>query len=112
MNSILDTIKKMLGLDDTLDAFDVDILVHINSAFTVLYQLGVGKATPFSISDGTKKWSDFLESNLDIEAVKSYIYLKVKLAFDPPQNSFSIDAINRQINELEWRLTAIAESEL
>ena len=82
--SILNTIKKMVGVDSTYTAFDTDIIVHINSTFSTLNQLGVGPSTPFHISDSTATWSQFMGTNLAIESVKSYIYAKVKLAFDPP----------------------------
>lgn len=105
MDSILDTIKKMLGIDATDTAFDTDLIIHINSIFGVLNQLGVGPESTFSISDNNETWSDFLETSADLEQVKSYIFLKIKLLFDPPSNSFTIDAFNRQASEFEWRLT-------
>jgi hypothetical protein len=104
MTSILTTIKKLLGLDGDDTAFDTDVIIHINSAFSNLYQLGVGTSTPFSISNASSVWSDFLGESSEIESVKTYIYFRVKLAFDPPQNSFLVESINKQITELEWRL--------
>jgi hypothetical protein len=105
LESILNTIKKMLGLsiDDT--SFDVDILVNINSAFMILNQLGVGPEEAFSIQDSSIEWPAYFLTDTIYEAVKTYIYLKVKLMFDPPTTSFHISAIERQVVELEWRLT-------
>jgi hypothetical protein len=102
IDSILLSIKKLLGLDEDYTVFDSDIIIHINSAFTILYQLGVGPSEGFRIIDDTAEWSDFF--GLDIELVKTYIYLKVRLIFDPPQSSFLIEAYNKQIAEFEWRL--------
>lgn len=111
MDSILDTIKKSLGVDTSIDAFDTEIVMHINSVFNILNQLGVGPAVAFSITDNTKIWTDFLVDVADLEAVKSYIYLKVKLLFDPPSTSFVLAAIEHQISELEWRLNVQAEGD-
>lgn len=109
-DSILDTIKKMLGDDPSYDAFDTDIIIGINSAFMYLYQLGVGPSTPFSIKDKESKWSDFIgQDNKNYEAIKSYIYFRVKLGFDPPTSSFVLDSMKEQIRELEWRLNMQSE---
>lgn len=110
MESILTSIKKLLGITEEYDQFDPDIIMHINSVFMILTQLGIGPAEGFSIEDDTSIWSDFIKDANKIEAVKSYIYLKVKLLFDPPLSSAVIDSTNRLINELEWRLNAAAES--
>ena len=110
MESILTSIKKLLGIAEDYEYFDTDIIMHINSAFMVLNQLGVGPSKPFFVEDKTKTWSDFLA--FDMEAVKTYIYFKVKLAFDPPTSSAVIESINKQINELEWRLNVAAESKV
>lgn len=109
MDSILTSIKKLLGIAEEYDHFDPDIIMHINSVFSVLTQLGVGPASGFSISDKTAVWSDFVESDSRLEMLKSYMYLKVKLLFDPPLGTASIEAINRQINELEWRINVAAD---
>ena len=105
--SILNTIKKMLGIPAADTAFDTDIIVNINSAFMVLFQLGVGSETIFSITDATAEWSDFTpEPNVEFyPLIKSYIYLKVKQVFDPPGTSFVLSAIADQIREMEWRLS-------
>lgn len=102
--SILDTIKKMLGLESDYDAFDTDIITQINAQLFTLNQIGVGMPG-FTISDKTATWNEFFgEDNKDLEAAKSYIYAKVRVAFDPPSNSFTIEALNKQAEELYWRL--------
>lgn len=108
MDSILETIKKMLGLAKDFTAFDTDIIVHINSAMMVLNQLGVGPSKPFSIKNYSETWDDFLKSK-NVELVKSYIYIEVRLLFDPPSNSFLVNALEKQKDEYEWRLTCQAE---
>ena len=110
MESILTSIKKLLGITEEYDQFDPDIIMHINSVFMILTQLGVGPAEGFSIEDDTSVWSDFIQDIKKLESVKTYIYLKVKLLFDPPLSSAVIDSTNRLINELEWRLNVAAES--
>ena len=110
MESILTSIKKLLGITEEYDQFDPDIITHINSVFMILTQLGVGPSEGFSIEDDTSVWSDFIKDANKIEAVKTYIYLKVKLLFDPPLSSAVIESMNRLINELEWRLNVAAES--
>lgn len=110
MESILTSIKKLLGLSEEDTSFDVDITIHINSAFMRLHQLGVGTATAFKITDKTAVWTDFLGERLDLDGVKTYVYFKTRLIFDPPQTSFLLDAIETQIKELEWTLNIQAES--
>ena len=109
MDSILASIKKMLGISEEDTNFDTDIIININTAFMTLYQLGVGPETCFSITDESSEWADFLEDRTDLEAVKTLIYLKVKLLFDPPSTSFVLDAIERQITQIEWRLNVQVE---
>jgi len=104
INSILDTIKKMLGIPTTDTAFDVDIIVGINSVFMSLNQLGIGPDTVFTIEDNTKEWGDFLIEPTLYPAVQSYIHLKTKLIFDPPVSSFLLTSMENQILELSWRL--------
>ena len=104
MESILTSIKKMLGIQEEYEHFDADIVMHINSVFMILMQLGVGPASGFSIHDKTATWADFLPEGQQLEAVKSYMYLKVKLLFDPPLGSAVMESYNKQISELEWRL--------
>lgn len=104
MESILTSIKKMIGLPEDYIQFDGDLIIHINSVFMALNQLGVGPAAGFTISDKSKTWTDYLGVGTNIEAVKSYMYLKVRLMFDPPSSSAVIEAIERQRAELEWRI--------
>lgn len=111
MESILTSIKKMLGIDEEYTHFDADIIMHINSVLMILTQLGVGPAEGFMIEDDTSTWVDFIpEANAaQLHAVKSYIYMKVKLIFDPPLSSAVIDSMNRQIAEFEWRLNVAVD---
>lgn len=108
-DSILSSVKKMLGLPEEYDAFDLDIITHINSAFTVLTQLGVGPADGFMIDDKTTIWSDFMPDMRFYQLVKSYVVLKVRLLFDPPISSTVLECYKTQINEYEWRLKTMAE---
>lgn len=110
MESILTSIKKLLGPDEMYTHFDPDLIIHINSVLSILTQLGVGPSTGFSISDASATWSDFLGTNLQaVEFVKTYVYLKVKLVFDPPLSSAVMESMNRTISELEWRIQVAAE---
>lgn len=102
-DSILDTIKKMLG--NVFDDFDQDIIVHINSALAVLRQLGIGPASGFRITGSSKTWNDFVPDSENLDEIKTYIYLKVKKVFDPPQNSTHLAALDASIAEYEWRLS-------
>ena len=105
-DSILTSIKKLLGITEEYEHFDQDIIIHINSVFMILNQLGVGPSNGFSITDKTAVWSDFISEGSNLESVKSYIYLKVKLLFDPPTTSAVMESMNRMICELEFRLCA------
>ena len=105
MDSILTSIKKLLGIQDSYTHFDPDIIMDINTAFGILTQIGIGPATGFSIIDSTAEWTDFVADVRHLELIRSYIYLKVKLLFDPPLSSSLIEVINRQISELEWRIS-------
>ncbi len=107
--SILKSTKKVLGIEASYTAFDLDVLTYINSAFSTLTQLGIGPAIGFSIEDDTAVWGAFLGSDLQLSSVKSYVYLKVRLIFDPPQTSYHMQAIQDQIRELEWRLNVHRE---
>ena len=108
--SILLSTKKILGLEADYTAFDVDIIIHINSVFLTLTQLGLGPAEGFAIEDESAVWSDFLGDNLKLNAVKTYIYLRVRLIFDPPATGYVIDAMQNQVRELEFRLSVERES--
>jgi hypothetical protein len=108
--SILISTKKILGIDAAYTAFDVDIITHINSVFSTLNQLGIGPIQGFAIQDATDLWTDFLaEDDLKMNAVKSYMYLRVRLLFDPPTASYMITSMKEQIMELEWRLNVVRE---
>lgn len=108
-NSIFLTIKKMLGIAEEYHAFDLDIIVNINSVFLSLNQLGVGPIDPFQINGEEETWDDFQGENL-IPGVQTYVYLKTRLVFDPPTNSFLVDNIQKQIAELEWRMNVQSET--
>ena len=110
MESILTSIKKLLGIPEDHDHFDVDIIMHINSVFMILTQLGVGPSKGFTIEDETAEWTDFVSDTTKIEAVKTYVYLKVRLLFDPPTSSAVMESINRMISEYEWRLYVAVET--
>ena len=102
--SILDSIKKLLGIPSEVTEFDTDILIHINSVFSILTQLGVGPSSGFSIEDSSAEWSDFIGDDARLSDVKSFVYLKTRLLFDPPASSAAMDAMNRLVSELEWRI--------
>ena len=111
MESILTSIKKLLGIAEEYNHFDADIIMHINTVFMTLNQLGVGPTEGFHIEDDLAVWGDFVSSDdANFEGVKSYVYLKVKLLFDPPLSSAVLESTNRMVNELEWRLNEAAES--
>lgn len=110
MESILTSIKKLLGIPEDYTAYDDQVTIHINSVFMILTQLGVGPEEGFTIKDKEAVWIDFVSDETKLELIKSYVYLKVKLLFDPPSNSSVIESINRQIDEFEWRLNVNAES--
>jgi hypothetical protein len=108
-SSILNSTKKILGLDYTYTAFDTDIITHINAAFSVLNQLGIGPEVGFTIEDETSDWVDFVVPVNQLNLIKTYVYLKVRAVFDPPQTSYLIEAMERQIKECEWRLSVFRE---
>ena len=109
MESILTSIKKLLGITEEYTNFDPDIIMHINTVFMILNQLGVGPEKCFTIEDDVTTWNEFVPAGMDIEAIKTYIYLKVKLVFDPPSSSIVQQCMNESIKELEWRLNMDAE---
>ena len=107
--SILTSIKKLLGPGaDTY--FDTDIIMHINTVLMILTQLGVGPEEGFYIEDDSSFWDDFVKDLSKLEAIKTYVYMKVRLMFDPPTSSSAMEATNRIIDELEWRLNIAGES--
>lgn len=107
--SILNSTKKILGLDASYTAFDQDVLIYINSAFSTLNQLGIGPENGYVIEDDSSVWADFIGTDLRLSSVKNYVYLSVRLIFDPPATSFGIEALNHQKSELEWRLNTYRE---
>lgn len=110
-DSILDTIKKLLGIDPEDISFDPDIKVHINTTMLSLSQMGIGPPNGFIVTSKDNIWNDFIgSSTINLEGVKSYIYLKTKLIFDPPQNSITIEAFNKSISELEFRMMLAVET--
>lgn len=112
MESILTSIKLLLGITEDYEAFDQQIIAHINSVFMILTQLGVGPPDGFMITSKVDTWNEFINDEKKMQLVKSYMYLKVKMLFDPPSSSAVIDSSNRMINEFEWRLNSQAESKL
>lgn len=103
-NSILNSIKKPLNVDVECNDFDIDIIMDINSVFFDLNQLGYGPSDGFAIDSSEETWDQYSKEKLVVEAIKSFIYLKVRLMFDPPSNSVVTDSINRRISELEYKL--------
>lgn len=112
MSSILNDTKKVLGLEADYDAFDLDILMHINSVFTVLEQLGIGPAGGFAIEDATAEWDAFLAGDPRLNSVKTFVFLRVRLLFDPPSTSYLITASEKQAEELAWRLSTYRETQV
>ena len=108
--SILTSVKKMLGIQEDYEHFDDDIIMHINSTFLILNQLGVGPEEPFIVQDKMDAWDDFVPEG-QIELVKSYTYMRVRLLFDPPTSGFLLDSINKQIAEFEFRMNVQAEKD-
>ena len=112
--SILNTIKKMLGIDSDYTDFDTDIIVGINSSFAILSQLGLDMTignNDLTISDSSAVWDDYLNNYENVNDVISYVYLRVRLMFDPPSNSFLVKSIEDQIKELEWRINVAVDTE-
>lgn len=112
MESILTSVKSMLGISEEYEHFDNVLIMHINSVLSILSQVGVGPATGFSITDKFQTWADFIPTDdYRFESVKSYVYMKVKLLFDPPTSSAVLASTERMISELEWRLNVEAETD-
>ena len=103
-DSILDSMKKLLGISNDYNHFDQGIIIHINTAFMSLRQIGVGPKEGFAIHGSEETWGDFLPDMKTLESVRTYLYLKVRLIFDPPTNSAVVEIFNKNINEIEWRL--------
>jgi hypothetical protein len=109
-DSILTTTKKTLGIDESYTIFDQDVILHINSVFSTLNQLGIGPDVGFSIEDASATWVDFLGLDKQLNFVKSYMYLRVRMLFDPPVTSYQLDAYKQQIQEFEWRMNVVRET--
>jgi hypothetical protein len=107
--SILTSTKKILGFEEDYTVYDLDVMTHINAVFSTLSQLGVGPSSGFAIVDASAKWSDFLGDNPNLNAVQTYVYLRVRLIFDPPGTSYLVEAYDKQIKEMEWRLNVLME---
>jgi hypothetical protein len=110
-DSILDTVKGVLGIPTDITDFDVALIVEINTALATLNQLGLGVEEGLVVVDADDEWDDFLDEVTNLEDAKSYICHKVRLAFDPPQHQFLVDAIQKQIEELGWRLMVKVDPE-
>lgn len=109
--SILNNVKKMVGVDASLTVFDLDILTHINSVFADLEQLGIGPVGGFTIDDAVPTWDAFIAGDARLSSVKSYMYFRVRLMFDPPQTSYLIESMNKQVEKMEWRLNVTREGD-
>lgn len=110
--SILVNVKKVLGIAQSYTAFDEDVLMHINATFSVLQQLGVGPIEGFMVQDDVDEWEDFDVPSVQLNLVKTYVFLKVRILFDPPTTSYLIDAATKQIDQYEWRLNIMRENEI
>ncbi|MBQ0079614.1 MAG: hypothetical protein KBS66_06985 [Eubacterium sp.] len=106
MDSILVTVKQLLGISEDDDYFDPQIIALINDALSTLAQLGVGPEDGFVIYDDSASWTDFLGETKLLESVKTYVYLSVKVVFDPPTSPSVVESFNRKLDQLEWRLNA------
>jgi len=109
-DSILNSTKSILGVDPTYSAFDIDIITHINAAFSVVNQLGVGPDVGFMVNDETAMWADLSLPMNQLNLLRSYIFLKTRMMFDPPASGFLLDATNKQIQEFEVRLSYLREA--
>lgn len=109
-NSILESTKKILGLDADYKEFDHDVIIHINSVFSTLQQLGVGPKQGYMILDEANEWSEFIQDDVRLNAVKTYLYLRVRMLFDPPQTGYLVTSLEKQVEELEWRLHIVPET--
>ena len=108
-NSILDSVKSSIGIASDYDVFDDEIIMSVNSTLAVLYQLGIGPTDGYAITGDADTWDDLLGVDIPLNMVKSYIYVKTKLAIDPPSTSFAIQALETQASEYEWRMVVAKE---
>ena len=112
MESILTSIKKLLGIQEEYEHFDADIIMHINSALNSLHQLGIGWSNSFQITGKDDVWDDITTDERQVGMVKMYVFYNVRLGFDPPSNAFVVDSINKRLAEIEWRLNVAAETNM
>lgn len=110
MDSILTTIKTALGIPAEDTSFDAELIIHINSVINALAQIGIGPKTGFIVTGSTETWNDYIQNDLTKQMIKTYMYLKVRLIFDPPSSSFVLESYNKQIAEYEWRLQTQKET--
>jgi len=110
--SILTSTKKILGIAEEYTAYDLDVTTHINAAFSHLYQLGIGPTDGYQIEDSSNEWGEFTASSPILNLVKTFVYLWVQAKFDPPATSFALDARKEQLQEIEWRLYVLRDSEI
>lgn len=108
-DSVLNDVKKILGIDKSYTHFDADLIIHINSVFMILSQIGLGGKDIFTIESERDLWTTFIPNDGLLSCVKSYVSLKVKLLFDPPVASTSMEALNRMISEYEWRISVAVD---
>lgn len=108
-DSILDSTKKILGLGEGYAAFDLDVITAINSALGTLGQVGVGPETGFEISSSTETWDSLLGGDPRLNMVRSFVFLSCRLEFDPPQTSFAIASMQKQLDEKIWRIRVLAD---
>lgn len=110
MDSILNSIKELLGIPAEQLNFDTEVIIHINSAFSDLYDVGVGPSEAFVIQDENDMWDDFLQGSVNYENAKQYVYISVKIVFDPPASAAALAALERRLDKLEWKLKEKAET--
>lgn len=110
ITSILNSVKKALGIQPDYSHFDQELIMHINSVFSIINQLGVGPEETFAIESEDNTWEEFTESNVNINVVKTYMYLKVRLLFDPPSSGTVAESFKNQAEEMEWRMN-VADDE-
>jgi hypothetical protein len=111
-DSILDSIKKAIGIASDYDVYDPDLMMHINSVFSTLHQLGIGPVEGFMITGADEQWNAFLGSDPLLNNVKSYVFIRVRLLFDPPATSFAQESLKEQAREFEWRINVYRETKL
>lgn len=110
MDTILTSVKKQLGIDESLTVYDADILIHINTVLSTLHQLGVGPINGYTVTDENDSWDEIIDpDDPTYNAVKTYVYLSVRVLFDPPATSYLLDSYQKQIDRLEWRINTRRE---